>query len=95
MKRLEITRAAEVDLRGVWLYTHETYGTQQANQYVGAIRQRIDGLLTGRTASRPAFEVRPGLRRTLVGRHVVFFREDDNAVTVLRVLHQRMDVGRV
>jgi len=36
----------------------------------------------------------PGLRRALVGSHVVFFREDEAAVTVVRVLHQRMDVGR-
>jgi len=28
-----------------------------------------------------------------VGSHVVFFREDAAAVTVVRVLHQRMDVG--
>lgn len=35
------------------------------------------------------------LRQALAGQHVVFFREDDAAVTVVRVLHQRMDVGRV
>jgi len=34
------------------------------------------------------------LRRALVGSHVVFFREDAAAVTVVRVLHQSMDVGR-
>jgi toxin ParE1/3/4 len=34
-----------------------------------------------------------GLRRALVGSHVVFFREDAAAVTVVRVLHQSMDVG--
>jgi plasmid stabilization system protein ParE len=40
-------------------------------------------------------EVQAGLRRALAGSHVVFFREDAEAVTVVRVLHQRMDVGRV
>jgi plasmid stabilization system protein ParE len=33
------------------------------------------------------------LRRAVVGSHVVFFREDAAAVTVVRVLHQSMDVG--
>lgn len=42
---------------------------------------------------RRAEEVGPGLRRALVGSHVVFFREDAAAVTVVRVLHQSMDVG--
>ncbi|WP_220124964.1 type II toxin-antitoxin system RelE/ParE family toxin [Roseovarius sp. TE539] len=41
-----------------------------------------------------AAEVAPGLRRALAGAHVVFFREDAAAVTVIRVLHQRMDVAR-
>jgi toxin ParE1/3/4 len=95
VKQLQIAKDAEDDLRNVWLYTQKRYGTPQANQYVGTIRARIDGLLTGQTQSRPAFELRPGLRRALVDRHVVFFREDERAVTVVRVLHQRMDVGRV
>jgi toxin ParE1/3/4 len=51
------------------------------------------GLTTGTTASRRAEEVGPGLRRALAGSHVVFFREDAAAVTVVRVLHQSMDVG--
>jgi toxin ParE1/3/4 len=47
----------------------------------------------GQTASRRADEIAPGLRRALAGGHVVFFREDAAAVTVVRVLHQSMDVG--
>ena len=33
------------------------------------------------------------LRRAVVGNHVVFFREDVAAVTVVRVLQQSMDVA--
>ncbi|UWQ95687.1 type II toxin-antitoxin system RelE/ParE family toxin [Rhodobacteraceae bacterium M385] len=95
MKRLEIARDAEGDLREIWLYSQERYGTQQANHYLHSIRTRMDGLLSGVTVSRPAFELRPGLRRALAGQHVVFFREDAETVAVVRVLHQRMDVGRV
>ena len=32
------------------------------------------------------------LRRAMVGNHVVFFREVAAAVTVVRVLHQSMDL---
>ena len=51
-------------------------------------------MLTGHTASRAADDVKPGLRRAMAEGHVVFFREDESRVTVLRVLHQRMDVGQ-
>lgn len=95
MKRLEIAREAEKDLRNIWLYSQERYGTQQANHYLQNVRTRMDGLLSGVTVSRLAFELRPGLRRALAGQHVLFFREVEDAVTVVRVLHQRMDVGRV
>jgi len=53
------------------------------------------GLATGRTASRAAAEVASVLRRALAGSHVVFFREDAAAVSVIRVLHQSMDAGRL
>jgi toxin ParE1/3/4 len=51
------------------------------------------GLTTGTTASRRAEEVGPGLRRALAGSHVVFFREDAAAVTVVRGVYRGMDVG--
>ena len=35
------------------------------------------------------------LRRAVVEGHVVFFWDDETRVTVVRVLHQRTDVGRV
>lgn len=94
MKRLDVSPNAEADLRGIWIYTFQTWGEAQADRYLNDLDTRMTGLTTGRTTSRAAEEVGPGLRRALVGRPVVFFREDAAAVTVVRVLHQRMDVGR-
>lgn len=95
MKDLVIAPEADADLIGIYDYTADTWGLVQADTYLDELHERIRGLVSGRTSSRPAFEVRPGLRRMLAGSHVVFFREDETAVTVVRVLHQRMDVGRV
>lgn len=94
MKELILLPAADADLIEIYDYTADTWGMAQADQYLGLLHDRMRGLLTGTTASRPANEVKPGLRRTLAGRHVVFWREDAAAVTVVRVLHQRMDAGR-
>lgn len=93
MKRLDVSPDAEADLRGIWIYTFQTWGEAQADKYLNDLDTRMIGLTTGATASRRAEEVGPGLRRALVGSHVVFFREDAAAVTVVRVLHQSMDVG--
>ncbi|PWK60087.1 type II toxin-antitoxin system RelE/ParE family toxin [Roseicyclus mahoneyensis] len=94
MKDVVYRPEADADLDGIWAYTLEQWGLQQALKYDADLTRRIEGLATGATASRRAEEVGPGLRRALVGSHVVFFREDAAAVTVVRVLHQRMDVGR-
>jgi toxin ParE1/3/4 len=95
LKDVIILPDAEADILDIWYHTIERWGFSQAVKYDTSIQERIEGLAAGRTVSRRADEVSPGLRRVEVGRHVVFFREDDVAVTVVRVLHQRMDVGRV
>ena len=94
MKRLDVAPDGEADLRGIWIYTFQTWGEAQADKYLDNLDTRMNGLTTGATASRAAEEVGPGLRRALVGAPRVAFREDAAAVTVVRVLHQRMDVGR-
>lgn len=95
MKRVIILPDAEADIIDIWRHTIERWGFDQAVKYDATIQGRIEGLATGSTASRRAEEVGTGLRRAVVGSHVVFFREDAAAVTVVRVLHQSMDVGRV
>ena len=93
VKRLDVMPDAEADLRDIWIYSFQTWGEAQADKYLDDLDTRMIGLTTGRTASRAAEDVAPGLRRALAGSHVVFFREEDEVVTVLRVLHQGMDVG--
>ena len=93
MTEIIYTPEADDDLVGIWFYSAENYGPAQADRYVETIRARVERLLDGRTASQSADHIAPGLRRALAERHVVFFREDAEAVVVVRVLHQRMDVG--
>ena len=45
-----------------------------------------DNPALGRTCDN----VRPGLRRMEIGRHVVFYREDTRGILVSRILHRRM-----
>lgn len=94
MMHLRLSHEAREDLRGIWIYSAQTWGPQQANRYLDAIRAAITGLADGTTVSRSAADVLPGCRRVTSGRHVVYFREDADAVEVIRVLHQRMDAER-
>lgn len=93
MKRIAYAAGATADIADIWDYTEERWGYAQAVAYDARIEAQIKRIAAGQAASRRADEVGPGLRRAVVGSHVVFFREDAAAVTVVRVLHQSMDVA--
>ena len=95
MKRLFLSAETRQDLADIWLYSFETWGEDQANRYSAALHALFGRIVAGSVVSRPAEGTRPGLRKVPVGRHVVFFRESAEAVEVVRVLHERMDVGQV
>ena len=40
-------------------------------------------------------EVVPGLRSMLVHPYTIFYRVDDQAVEIVRVLHERRDLARI
>ena len=82
-------------MEGIWLFSRDTWGQEQADRYIGAITATFQKLVDGSVRSRPAESTKPGLRKAQVARHVVFFRDVGEVVEVVRVLHERMDVGRV
>ena len=85
---------ARSDLEEIWLYSLREWGVRQADAYVAEIFRVIQGVASGDIRTRPADDIRPGLKRVRSGRHVVFFRETETALVVVRLLHGRMDVGR-
>ena len=95
MKRVIILPIAAKELLAIWDYSFENWGVDHADRYVGEVNVMFERIADGSALSRPVDDLRPGIRKVAVGRHVVFFRESADAVEVVRVLHERMDVGRV
>jgi toxin ParE1/3/4 len=93
MAKFQFTPAAQSDLEGIWNYTVETWASGQAERYLRDIEAVCDGLCDGSVVSRSAEDIRAGYRKVLAGSHVVFFRTaPDRSITIIRVLHQRMDL---
>ncbi len=88
-----LTPLARADLEDIWLYTFERWSPEQADRYhkdiIAAIESLADGSVTGRTV-----DIRDGYFKHAVGSHLLFYRITDNGLEIVRVLHQRMDVGR-
>jgi toxin ParE1/3/4 len=87
---IRFTRLAEADLLDIGLYTNRTWGRKQCNRYLRQLEERCRQLVDDPRHGRPCDEIRSGLRRIRVGKHVVFYREEPGGILVSRILHERM-----
>lgn len=92
MKRLIVTAAAEADLTAIGRYTAETWGLDQKARYLGQIRAKFLQFRRKPDLGRARDEIRRGYRSFSAGRHVIVYRETDDLVEILRILHDRMDL---
>ena len=90
--RLVVAHLARRDLQAIARYSEKEWGSAQRAQYMAAIREKFS-LLLGRPAiGAPRNDIAPGYRCLPVGRHLIFYRVEEESLIILRVLHQRIDV---
>jgi toxin ParE1/3/4 len=92
MRQLLFSPAALNDLDGIYDYTFETWGIDQAEHYVGEPNEACHDLATGNIKGRNVDFIRQGYFKKSVGSHFVFYRfSKPQTMEVMRILHQRMD----
>ncbi|NOX67823.1 MAG: type II toxin-antitoxin system RelE/ParE family toxin [Gammaproteobacteria bacterium] len=94
MMKWRISGPARHDLGGVWAYTASTWGVEQADRYVDSLTMRMAWLSKNEAEWHKRGDIRDGLFAYPEGRHVIFFEASVDILSVIRVLHQRMDVVR-
>ena len=85
---------AAADLRGIWNYTVERWGTKQAEVYSNDLERAFKMLVDNPDLGRSYGHVRVGYRVYPCGKHLIVFRSMRYGVEIVRVLHERMDVPR-
>ncbi|ACM26224.1 type II toxin-antitoxin system RelE/ParE family toxin [Agrobacterium rhizogenes] len=90
--RYVLSPLAEADLEEIWRYTAENWSVKQAETYHAGILDAFEGLASGLKVGRYA-DIREGYFKYVVGSHVIYYRQQDTEIAVIRILHQRMDVG--
>jgi toxin ParE1/3/4 len=83
---------SESDLEGIWFYTFQQWSLEQADDYHKSIMKAIEGLASGRNVWQKS-NVREGYWKYPVGRHVIFFRNPDGFLDVIRILHEKTDMS--
>ena len=94
MSAFRLTPAAQRDLSEIWDFTHNRWDVVQAEEYIAEIRDAIERVAKDPNRGRRCADIRDGYRRYVVGSHLVFFVEYEDAIDVIRILHQRMDPTR-
>lgn len=89
-----LTPAAEQDLAGIWQYTQQQWGVEQAHRYIDALTASFEALARAPKMAPACDHIRAGYRCRSVERHVVYFKIAPHGITVVRVLHERMDALR-
>ena len=94
MRGFILSPAAQADIDGIWDYTAQRWGEEQAVRYLQGLRDACRELADGTRPSRPV-DIRLGYHRCQSGSHVLYFKTaDDGQIVIIRILHQRMDVNR-
>lgn len=91
MLKLSVTPKAESDLIGIWLYTCEEWGVDQADKYLDQLEIGMQQLPHHPSLGADYAHVFPGYRRLQVEHHAVFYQILESEVLVVRVLHEDMD----
>ena len=90
MAAFHFSRRAETDLLDIGIYTLQHWGGDQTIRYLDQLETCCQRLAESPRLGHPCNEILSGLRRMEQGKHVIFYREREGGILVIRILHQSM-----
>lgn len=89
-----ISEKALEDINNIWIYTAENWSVEQADRYYNLIIDEIEFIVNNIDLAIDFEQIRKSYRYSKVKSHLIFFNKDKiNEIEVVRVLHERMDIG--
>ena len=92
MPSFVLTRKAKEDLRSIARYTERTWGRAQRNHYLQLLDNSFHAIAENPRTGTDCNDIREGYRKYPAGKHLVFYRQLNGVIEIVRVLHERMDV---
>ena len=89
--KLQISQVAEEDLAGLYTEGLRIWGQVQADRYYDALIEHFDRLCENPLLYRAVDDIRPGYRRSVCGRHAVYYRMAGETVDIMALIkHQNI-----
>jgi len=94
MHSVRYSRRANADLEDITDYTARTWGAEQAKTYIRAIRTKIQEIAKGDVVAQRLDGINGRMFKARVNRHLIIYEETAEVVSILRILHESMDIPR-
>lgn len=93
-RSLQFTRAARRDFRSIQRYTRRTQGTERRDAYADRLNAAIDDLTRFPELGRLLDQTPTNVRYLPVQNHVVYYCIEAERLSIIRILHKRMEIER-
>lgn len=90
----KLSNLAVEDFAGIYEYTLLNFGALQADTYTNDLEKVLNLLSESPLMGSVRPEIADGVRRHDNQKHVIFYRQRDSDIFVIRILHHQMDPGR-
>lgn len=94
MAEFRLPPAAERDLEAIWVHTAQQWSAKQANHYIDILTATFSDLAQHPKTAPACDHIRLGYRRRSIEQHMIYFRITAYGISIIRILHDRMDAPR-
>jgi len=85
--------ATEADLSDIWLQGASAWGIEQAERYADGLFAHFDLLVEFPEVARERVEFSPPVRIHPSGAHLVIYRQMEQGIEVIRILHGHQNLA--
>ena len=90
----KLSEAAAEDIEGILTRSTLDFGLERTESYSQSLTQCLELLGNNPEMGNTVDEIRPGYRCFLHESHVIFYTPREQGISIVRILHKRMDAGR-
>lgn len=87
----KLSNLAAEDFAFIYEYTLLNFGVLQADNYTDSLESTFDLLSSSPLMGYECQEIADGVRRHDHQRHAIFYRQREQDIFVIRILHQQME----
>jgi toxin ParE1/3/4 len=88
-REYRLSPKAQDDMESVWLYTLSQWGLEQTERYIDELSAAFNLLASNPGLGKRCEHIRAGYRKHPTLRHVIYYREVDDGIEIIRTLHDQ------